>query len=116
MNDGGPAFPGQQPTGFDPRSGNFNEGMTLRDYFAAHAPSNCMVFLRDWKFSEPEPQPPEGYGYFKRGGSADRERLAEEAGRFEALQNAWCDRRDRAMQAVARYAYADAMLAARESK
>lgn len=37
VNDGGPAFPGQQPTGFDPRSGNFNEGMTLRDYFAGQA-------------------------------------------------------------------------------
>lgn len=34
-DDGGPAFPGQQPTGYDPRSGNFNEGMALRDYFAA---------------------------------------------------------------------------------
>lgn len=36
-SDGGPAFPGQMPTGYDPRSGNFNEGMSLRDYFAAQA-------------------------------------------------------------------------------
>jgi hypothetical protein len=25
------------PTGYDARSGNYNEGMTLRDYFAAAA-------------------------------------------------------------------------------
>lgn len=37
MNDGGPAFPGQMATGYDARSGNYNEGMTLRDYFAAKA-------------------------------------------------------------------------------
>lgn len=36
-SDGGPAFPGQIPTGNDPRSGNYVEGMTLRDYFAAKA-------------------------------------------------------------------------------
>lgn len=37
INTGGPAFPGQMRTGFDPRSGEFNEGMTLRDYFAGQA-------------------------------------------------------------------------------
>lgn len=36
-NTGGPAFPGQMPTGFDPRSGDFNEGMSLRDWFAGMA-------------------------------------------------------------------------------
>ena len=34
---GGPAFPGQMPTGYDPRSGNYFVGMTLRDYFAGQA-------------------------------------------------------------------------------
>ncbi len=37
IKDGGPAFPGQMPTGFDPRSGNYFEGMTLRDWFAGQA-------------------------------------------------------------------------------
>ena len=32
-----PAFPGQMPTGFDARSGNFVEGMTLLDWFAGMA-------------------------------------------------------------------------------
>lgn len=31
---GGPAFPGRMNIGYD---GSFNEGMTLRDYFAAKA-------------------------------------------------------------------------------
>lgn len=35
--NGGPAFPGQMPTGFDARSGNFTEGMSLRDWFAGMA-------------------------------------------------------------------------------
>lgn len=37
IDDGGPAFPGQVPTGYDPRSGNFVEGMSLRDWFAGKA-------------------------------------------------------------------------------
>jgi hypothetical protein len=43
IKDGGPAFPGQMPTGYDPRSGNYFEGMTLRDYFAAAALSGIMA-------------------------------------------------------------------------
>ena len=40
INDGGPAFP--MPSGAEPRvneTTHYNEGMTLRDYFAAHAPA-----------------------------------------------------------------------------
>ena len=39
-NDGGPAFP--MPSGAEPRvnvTTHYNEGMTLRDYFAGHAPA-----------------------------------------------------------------------------
>ena len=32
-----PAFPGQMDTGLDQRAGNFNQGMTMRDYFAGIA-------------------------------------------------------------------------------
>jgi len=38
MNDGGPAFP--MPTGYEPRENlttHFNEGMSLRDWFAGQA-------------------------------------------------------------------------------
>ena len=40
------AFPGQMENGLDPRAGNFNEGMTLRDYFAATALSGIQPEFR----------------------------------------------------------------------
>ncbi len=39
INNGGPAFPSEEPS-FTERNDilGYNQGMTLRDYFAAHAP------------------------------------------------------------------------------
>jgi len=45
MNTGGPAFPGTQyANGVQPTG--FSQGMTLRDYFAAHAMGVCDDTLR----------------------------------------------------------------------
>lgn len=44
MKDGGRAFPLVEGPGGEPA----NEGMTLRDYFAAHAPTIDPIFFQHW--------------------------------------------------------------------
>lgn len=105
---GGYAF----PVG-DNSCGPMNAGMGLRDYFAAHAPEHCSIYLVRWEFPEPKPEKPQGVDYHRRGGSADTDRLADLTSAYERAMSEWQDRRNRAQSAAARYAYADAMLEAR---
>lgn len=42
-----PAFPGQMPTGMDPRSGNFEPGMTLRQWFAGLAMQGELAYSQE---------------------------------------------------------------------
>lgn len=67
-NDGGPAFPvSAAPVflldGSCQNDGFTNEGMSLRDYFAAHAPSNPQSWFepampdKPSRLNEPQPEP-----------------------------------------------------------
>lgn len=100
----------------DKPNGETVVNMALRDWFAGMAPDGCLSFVGDFEFSEPEPTKPDGYDYFRRGGSAERERLAEVAEKYERELTAWNARKHRAMFVACRYAYADAMLTERQRR
>jgi hypothetical protein len=108
-SNGGAAFPMPSTA-----SHNGQGGMSLRDYFAAHAPGDCSRYLLGFEFPEPRPEKPQGVDYHRRGGSADADSLSEITTKYESALCDWQDRRNRAQGAAARYAYADAMLKARE--
>ena len=89
IDDGGPAFPGEyaitmrHPDGGDETRMISGAGMTLRDYFAAHAPVTPESWARDWMEVN--------------GGNFDDRTPGEVA----EIMASWC------------YYYADAMLAER---
>lgn len=110
VDDGGAAFPIDDQS-LDPPQ----QGMSLRDYLADHAPpSNGFWLPQEWTFCDPEPTKPTGYEYWQRGGSANKTpedtKACEE---FDKAYAAWRKRRDIAAAASDRWFYADAMLKAR---
>lgn len=86
------AFPGGNPSRLDRR---ISDGMTLRDWFAGQAPAIPLAFA----FRAP-PSPPAAW---------TRDYDVNDEARYEADLSAWVIARE----VTWRYAYADAMLAAR---
>jgi hypothetical protein len=98
--DGGPAFP--------TRDGVFNGpvgGMSLRDYFAAHAPAECL-WCFDVKMPTPRPKP--DYG-------DDPDNKPECAFNFMEVA-AWDNERRRKTRTQWPWVWADAMIAERPQK
>ena len=107
--DGGPAFP--KPIGnngashYEDREVSSEEvGMTLRDYFAAHAPKSRASWFEPTMLPKPEP-------------IYDHEHPSEQC--FECSEVNWQERLDWKIERARQYelqwpyAYADAMLAER---
>lgn len=128
-SDGGPAFPITPMTCATCGSKLHtepNQGMSLRDWFAGHAPDAPEWF--DFDFGEAEPKAPESVGSWAahgdeitshRKGTDGYEKVVEYRKKeafYREAEKAWRRRRELARLSAWRFSYADAMLAAREKK
>lgn len=95
--DGGPAFPSE----FD----GDHVGMSLRDYFAAHAPKQKWDHFKPVMLT-PKPEPDWG-------GIPEDQRWDESPNNFEEMAN-WRAEERRQYEIQWPYFYADAMIAERE--
>lgn len=114
-NDGGPAFPMIRDMRSNP-DWDYHEGMTLRDYFAAHAPATPWPFYAPVMPEQPDLGPPVGedgteYADWK---EAERETADCWSYKNQSAFDQWKVERLRQHWIQWPWFYADAMLAERD--
>lgn len=100
INDGGPAFPVPETRDECGRQASDHQGMSLRDFFAAHAP---MEPTWDFQPAMPSPRPEVKHPISRDGYAANHAEI-----------EAWDEERARQRMMQWPYAWADAVLAARD--
>jgi len=127
INDGGPAFPtldGRDgPNGPEYFS---HDGMSLRDWFAGNCPLERPHGWDDAEFHEAEPTPPKSpeYSFSANNGipnfpegdprHAEVKQYLFDQKKYEQDRRSWVIRKELYLDVAWRFAYADAMLAARK--